>query len=141
MNARCVLGMVGSDKHNKGIRTLARLFRDHGLEVIYVGEYNTPAQVVSAAVTEDADFIGLSFSNGNYMARLGEVLTELRAAEAEDIAVIAGGLIHDEDVAELERMGVAAVFGPGAHHSSILEWVDSAIIHKDTVANAAGERS
>lgn len=140
MNARCVLGMVGSDKHNKGIRTLSRMFRDHGLEVIYIGEYNTPAQVVSAAVSEDVDFIGLSFSNGNYVARLGEVLAELRAADADDIAVIAGGLIHDEDVPELERIGVAAVFGPGAQHRSILEWVDSAIIQQKVAADAVGER-
>jgi methylmalonyl-CoA mutase C-terminal domain/subunit len=141
MKARCVLGMVGSDKHNKGIRTLARVLRDDGLEVIYIGEYNTPSQVVSTAVSEDADFIGLSFSNGNYLARLREVLAERKAADAEDIAVIAGGLIHDEDVPELQRMGVAAVFGPGTQHASILQWVDSAIRSSNALSNARGEHA
>jgi methylmalonyl-CoA mutase C-terminal domain/subunit len=118
--------MVGSDKHSKGIRTLARIFRDHGLEVVYVGEYNTPQQVVSIAVSEDADFIGLSFSNGNYLARLGEVMEALEAADATNIAVIAGGLIHSEDVDELHRMGVSGVFGPESKPAAILEWVDTA---------------
>jgi methylmalonyl-CoA mutase C-terminal domain/subunit len=121
---RCVLGMVGSDKHSKGIRTIARIFRDHGLEVIYVGEYNTPENVVGVAVSEDADFIGLSFSNGNYMARLGDVMAALDTAQARNIAVVAGGLIHSEDVEELQRMGVSAVFGPGSEPAGMLDWVD-----------------
>lgn len=132
---RCVLGMVGSDKHSKGIRTIARIFRDRGLEVVYVGEYNTPEQMVSVAVSEDADFIGLSFSNGNYMVRLGEVVTALHAADAAHIAVIAGGLIHSEDVDELQRMGVSAVFGPGSQPAGMLEWID-----RTFPANADDER-
>jgi methylmalonyl-CoA mutase C-terminal domain/subunit len=138
---RCVLGMVGSDKHSKGIRTLARIFRDHGLEVVYVGEYNTPEQVVSAAVSEDADFIGLSFSNGNYLARLGDVMTALDAADARNIAVVAGGLIHSEDEDELHRMGVSAVFGPGSQPASILEWVDRAFPPNEDEPSASPSRA
>ena len=121
---RCVLGMVGSDKHNKGIRTIARIFRDHGLEVIYIGEHNTSEQLASVAVHEDADFVGVSFSNGNYVERAREIVEALRDAGGSDIDVVLGGLIHPEDVPALRQLGVAEAFGPAVTTPEILAAVD-----------------
>lgn len=121
---RCVLGMLASDKHSKGIRTLARILRDHGLEVIYLGEYNTAQQMAEVAVSEDADFVGISFSTGDYVARIEELVEALGRVGGEDIGVLVGGLIHPEDVPVLEGLGVAGVFGPGSTRSEILEFVD-----------------
>ncbi|MFJ8001293.1 cobalamin-dependent protein [Streptomyces sp. NPDC096310] len=123
-NIRCVLGMVASDKHSKGIRTLARIFRDHGLEVIYLGEHNTARQLAEVAVSEDVDFVGVSFSTGDYVARAGEVVEALVGLGADDIGVLVGGLIHPEDVPTLEGLGVAGVFGPDSTRASILEFID-----------------
>ncbi|RYF56998.1 MAG: cobalamin B12-binding domain-containing protein [Comamonadaceae bacterium] len=121
---RCVLGMLASDKHSKGIRTLARIFRDHGLEVVYLGEHNTAQQVAAVAVSEDADFVGVSFSTGDYLRRVQELIDALADAGGDEIAVIAGGLIHPEDVPTLEAMGVAGVFGPGSDKPQILDFID-----------------
>ncbi|MEU1275465.1 cobalamin-dependent protein [Streptomyces sp. NPDC005799] len=121
---RCVLGMVASDKHSKGIRTLARTFRDHGLEVVYLGEHNTAEQLAEVAVSEDADFVGVSFSTGDYVARSEELVRALARAGAEDVGVLVGGLIHPEDVPALEGLGVTGVFGPGSTRSEILEFID-----------------
>jgi len=116
--------MVGSDKHNKGIRTIARVFRDHGLEVVYIGEHNTSGQLASVAVDEDADFVGVSFSNGNYLTRALGIRRALDEAGGSDIDVVLGGLIHPEDVPALEASGVAEVFGPTATTPEILTSID-----------------
>jgi len=116
--------MVGIDKHNKGIRLIARVLRDHGLEVVYVGEHNTSRQLAEVAVSEDADFVGVSFVNGNYVPRIKELLTELDAVGASDIRLVVGGLIHPDDVAELEQSGVAAVFGPETSVEEIVATID-----------------
>lgn len=116
--------MVGSDKHNKGIRTITRILRDHGLEVIYVGEHNTSAQLAAVAVDEDADFVGVSVINGNYLARAKEVVSALAEAGGSDIDVVLGGLIHPEDLPELQRLGVAESFGPSQTTPEILAAID-----------------
>lgn len=121
---RCVLGMVGSDKHNKGIRVIARIFRDHGLEVVYIGEHNTSQRIASVAVSEDAAFVGVSFSNGDYVLRAKELIKALADAGGGDIALVMGGLIHPEDVPELEAAGVTAVFGPESTKQQILATID-----------------
>ena len=122
--ARCVLGMVGSDKHNKGIRTIARILRDHGLEVIYIGEHNTSQQLANVAVTEDADFVGVSVISGNYLARAEEIVQALKDAGGADIDVVLGGLIHPEDMPELMRLGVSESFGPSSTPADIVEAID-----------------
>jgi methylmalonyl-CoA mutase, C-terminal domain len=133
---RCVLGMLGTDVHNKGIRTLARLFRDQGIEVIYLGEHNTCDRMVSAAVAEDADIIGLSFSTASYLHYVRELMRTLADAGAADIPVMVGGLIHSDDEPELREIGVRGIFGPGSTTDRILEFVRSSTTQRPATQRA-----
>src|SRR5688572_32922004 len=98
---RVLLAKVGLDGHDRGIKIIARMLRDAGMEVIYAGLHNTPEQVVSAAIQEDADVLGISILSGAHLTIVPRVLLLLRESGAEDIPVVVGGLIPDEDVAEL----------------------------------------
>lgn len=120
---RCLLGMLGTDIHSKGIRTLARWLRDRGTEVIYLGENNTVEGLVSAAAQEDADVVGLSFSSGSYLAYTERVVNLMRERGLGDIAVIVGGQIHPDDVDKLLAMGVARTFGPGTTKDEALDCI------------------
>jgi methylmalonyl-CoA mutase C-terminal domain/subunit len=120
---RCLLGMLGTDVHSKGIRTLARLLRDFGIEVIYMGEHNTPAGLVNAISAEDADVVGLSFSTATYMHYTRELLEKMRAADLSDVPVMLGGLVHPEDEPMLRAMGVRGVFGPGSTTKQIVNFL------------------
>jgi methylmalonyl-CoA mutase C-terminal domain/subunit len=115
--------MLGVDVHSRGLRTVARVLRDAGVEVIYLGEHNSAAGMVAAAVTEDVDVIGVSFSVSTYTHYVAELMAELRKAGADDIPVMVGGLIHPEDEEHLRSLGVAAIFGPGSTTDAILDWV------------------
>jgi methylmalonyl-CoA mutase C-terminal domain/subunit len=126
--------MLGVDIHNKGIRTLARLLRDRGVEVIYIGEHNSPQAMARTALTEDVDVVGVSFSISSYMGHVEHLVRELRAVGADDVAVMVGGLIHDEDVPALLELGVGAVFGPGSSTDAVMEFLYSA---KDDSAPAS----
>jgi len=119
--------MMGTDVHSKGIRTLAQLLRDHGIEVIYLGEHNTAEGIVNAAIAEDADIIGLSFSTATYLHYTKELMEKLRTAGAGDVPVMLGGLIHKDDELALHSMGVKAVFGPGSTTPQIIEFIRSAV--------------
>lgn len=123
-NVRCVLGMVGVDPHNKGIRTLARRLRDHGAEVIYVGEHNTPEDMFQVAVDEDADVVGVSFSTANYTESIRMLLDTRANLGADDVELIVGGLIHPDHVQPLLDMGVAGVFGPGTSITDVTDLLD-----------------
>ncbi len=120
---RIVLAKVGLDGHDRGVKVVARALRDAGYEVIYTGLRQTPAMVVDAALQEDAQAIGLSLHSGAHMTLIPAVLEELRRRQATDILVFAGGIIPDEDIAELKRMGVAEIFTPGAPLQGIVEWL------------------
>lgn len=120
---RCLLGMLGTDVHSKGIRTLARLLRDHGVEVIYLGEHNTADGVVNACIAEDADVIGLSFSTATYLHYTRELLDRMRSAGIADVPVMVGGLIHGEDEPTLRELGVRGIFGPGSTTAQILQFL------------------
>jgi len=120
---RCLLGMLGVDVHSRGLRTIARLLRDAGVEVIYLGEHNSARGMAVAAVEEDVDVIGVSFSVSSYLHYVAELMSELRAAGGADIPVLVGGLIHPEDVAQLRGLGVSAVFGPDTSPAAILDYV------------------
>src|SRR5215475_12028193 len=111
---RVVIAKPGLDGHDRGAKVVARALRDAGVEVIYTGLHQTPEQIVSAALQEDADAIGLSILSGAHMTQFARVLELLHERGADDITVFGGGIIPDADIAELEQMGVAKIFAPGA---------------------------
>ena len=97
---RCLLGMLGTDIHTKGIRTLAHLLRNEGVEVIYIGSHNTCEAMVQAMIDEDVDVVGVSYSSANYLDYTRQLIEAMKEQGVEnDVAVMVGGLIHDEDVA------------------------------------------
>jgi methylmalonyl-CoA mutase C-terminal domain/subunit len=122
---RALLGMLGVDVHSRGIRTVARVLRDAGVEVVYLGEHNSAAGMAAAAVAEDVDVIGVSFSVSTYTHYVTELMDELTKAGGGDIPVMVGGLIHPEDVDHLKAVGVAVVFGPDSTTDAILDYVGS----------------
>jgi methylmalonyl-CoA mutase C-terminal domain/subunit len=121
---RCLLGMLGTDVHSKGIRTLAQLLRDRGVEVIYLGEHNTADGMVGALMAEDADVIGVSFSTATYVHYTRDLLEKMKAAGVNDVPVMLGGLIHREDEAELREIGVKGIFGPGSTTDQIVRFLE-----------------
>jgi methylmalonyl-CoA mutase C-terminal domain/subunit len=128
---RVVIAKPGLDGHDRGAKVVARALRDAGVEVIYTGLHQTPEQIVSAALQEDADAIGLSVLSGAHMTQFARVLELLKERDATDIVVFGGGIIPDEDIAELGRMGVARIFTPGAATTEIVDWVRATLGHPD----------
>jgi methylmalonyl-CoA mutase, C-terminal domain len=124
---RVVIAKPGLDGHDRGAKVVARALRDAGVEVIYTGLHQTPEQIVAAALQEDADAIGLSVLSGAHMTQFARVLELLKERDAADIVVFGGGIIPDEDIAELERMGVAKIFTPGAPTTDIVDWVHTTL--------------
>jgi methylmalonyl-CoA mutase C-terminal domain/subunit len=120
---RVVIAKAGLDGHDRGAKVVARALRDAGVEVIYTGLHQTPEQIVSAALQEDADAIGLSILSGAHMTLFARVLELLKERGATDITVFGGGIIPEEDIGELERLGVAKIFTPGASTQQIADWV------------------
>jgi methylmalonyl-CoA mutase C-terminal domain/subunit len=120
---RVVVAKPGLDGHDRGAKVVARALRDAGVEVIYTGLHQTPEQVATTAIAEDADAVGLSILSGAHMTLFPAVIEELRARGAADIVVFGGGIIPTDDVAALEAAGVAKVFTPGARTQDIVEWV------------------
>jgi methylmalonyl-CoA mutase C-terminal domain/subunit len=115
--------MLGTDVHSKGIRTLAQLLRDLGIEVIYLGEHNTPEGFINAIIAEDVDAVGLSFSTATYLHYTRDLLQKMHEARLDSVAVMVGGLIHPEDEAELRMMGVKGIFGPGSTTQQIVDFL------------------
>ena len=122
---RVVVAKPGLDGHDRGAKVVARALRDAGMEVVYTGLHQTPEQIVEAAIQEDADAVGLSVLSGAHMALFPRVIELLKERDAGDIVVFGGGIIPDDDLPELERMGVAKVFTPGATTTEIVGWVRS----------------
>ncbi|GES06324.1 methylmalonyl-CoA mutase [Acrocarpospora corrugata] len=122
-----VVGKPGLDGHDRGVKVVARALRDAGMEVIYTGLHQTPEQIVQTAIQEDAAAIGLSILSGAHMTLFARVLEVLREQDAEDIVVFGGGIIPDGDIPELQRLGVAQIFTPGATTDEIVNWVRTAI--------------
>lgn len=123
---RCVLGMLGTDVHSKGLKIIAQVLRDEGFEVIYAGDHFTVDSLVSAAIQEDADILGLSFSSTAYVDYTLEVLEALRSRGAGDISVMIGGQIHPDDHKLLHEAGVGGVFGPGFKMDDLFAFVRKA---------------
>ena len=120
---RVVVAKPGLDGHDRGVKIVARALRDAGMEVIYTGLHQTPEQIVQTALQEDADAVGLSVLSGAHMTLFAEVMKLLAERGAGDIVVFGGGIVPDDDIAELKQMGVAAIFTPGAPTTEIVEWV------------------
>ncbi|MEU9836601.1 cobalamin B12-binding domain-containing protein [Streptosporangium sp. NPDC048047] len=124
---RVVIAKPGLDGHDRGVKIVARALRDAGMEVVYTGLHQTPEQIVRTAIQEDAAAIGLSILSGAHMTLFAKVIELLAESDASDIVVFGGGIIPEADLPELERMGVARVFTPGATTQEIVEWVRGAI--------------
>jgi methylmalonyl-CoA mutase C-terminal domain/subunit len=122
---RVVIAKPGLDGHDRGAKVVARALRDAGMEVVYTGLHQTPEQIVETVVQEDADAVGLSVLSGAHMTLFARLAELLREREVDDVVVFGGGIIPDEDIPELARIGVAKVFTPGATTTEIVDWVRS----------------
>ncbi|MFA5027434.1 MAG: cobalamin B12-binding domain-containing protein [Candidatus Methylomirabilota bacterium] len=124
---RVLIAKPGLDGHDRGAKVIARAFRDAGMEVIYTGLRQTPEMIVSAAIQEDVDAVGMSCLSGAHMHLFPKVMELLRAKGAEDILVFGGGTIPDEDVPKLKASGVAEIFTPGASTQDAVAFVRTAL--------------
>ena len=126
---RVLIGKVGLDGHDRGVKLIARALRDAGMEVIYTGLRQTPEMIVNAALQEDVQFIGLSILSGAHNAIVPRIMELLREKDMTDVKVVVGGIIPDDDAAALKKDGVAAVFQPGASLESIVSFIRGAAGH------------
>jgi methylmalonyl-CoA mutase C-terminal domain/subunit len=126
MSVRVLVAKVGLDGHDRGIKVVARLLRDAGMEVIYTGLFQTPETVAIAAIQEDVDVVGLSLLSGAHLTLAPLVVRALRE-RGSDIPVVVGGIVPNNDLADLEAAGVAAVFGPGAGADHIVATINSLV--------------
>lgn len=124
MSIRVLVAKVGLDGHDRGIKVVARLLRDAGMEVVYTGLFQTPETVASAAIQEDVDVVGLSMLSGAHLT-LAPLVVEALRARGSDIPVVLGGIVPPQDEQELRAAGVAAVFGPGASSESIVSTISA----------------
>jgi methylmalonyl-CoA mutase C-terminal domain/subunit len=120
---RVLLAKPGLDGHDRGAKVVARALRDAGMEVIYTGIRQTPEMIVEAAVQEDVDVVGLSILSGAHLELFPPIIEGLRKKKREDVLVIAGGIIPEDDIPALQQMGVKAVFGPGTSTGDIIKFI------------------
>ena len=120
---RILVAKPGLDGHDRGVRIIARAYRDAGFEVVYTGLHQTPEQIVAAALQEDVDLIGLSCLSGAHMYLFKRVIELLKANKAGDVMVIGGGIIPEEDIPKLKKLGIKEVFLPGTSLDNIVGWV------------------
>ncbi len=123
MPIRVLIAKPGLDGHDRGAKVIARALRDAGVEVIYSGLHQTPAQVVETAIQEDVGGIGMSVLSGAHMTLFPKVVELLRERGVDDIVVFGGGIIPDEDIPPLQEAGLAAIFTPGTSLDVISRWV------------------
>lgn len=119
---RVLVAKPGLDSHDRGAKVVARAYRDAGMEVVYTGLRQTPAEIVEAAIQEDVDVIALSVLSGAHLTLVPEVTELLRAREVEDVTVLVGGIIPEDDIPALREAGVAGIFGPGSNLDEIVEF-------------------
>ena len=120
---RVLVAKPGLDGHDRGAKVVASALRDAGMEVIYTGLHQTPEMIVEAAIQEDVDVLGLSILSGAHMTLFPKVVQLLKERGAEDKIILAGGIIPQDDFAELKKLGVAEVFGPGTPTTRIVEFI------------------
>jgi methylmalonyl-CoA mutase C-terminal domain/subunit len=128
---RVLLAKPGLDGHDRGIKVVAAALRDAGMEVIYTGLRQTPPMIVEAAIQEDVDAIGVSILSGAHMTLFPAILDELKERGAGDIILFGGGIIPDDDKIELEKLGVAKVFTPGAPTEEAIAWLKREVLAKN----------
>jgi len=121
---RILIAKPGLDGHDRGARVIARGYRDAGFEVIYTGVHQMPEQIVSAAIQEDVDLVGLSCLSGAHLYLFSEVVKQLREKGASDIIIIGGGIIPSEDIPKLNEAGIKKVFLPGTSIAEIVDWTN-----------------
>ncbi|MDQ3671195.1 MAG: cobalamin B12-binding domain-containing protein [Actinomycetota bacterium] len=120
---RVVIAKPGLDGHDRGAKIIARALRDAGMEVIYTGLHQTPEQIVETAIQEDADAVGVSILSGAHMTLVPRIVNGLKENGADDVLVVVGGTVPPDDADELKSAGVAAVFGPGATTTEIVDFL------------------
>ena len=120
---RVLVAKPGLDGHDRGAKVIASAFRDAGFEVIYTGLHQTPEMIVNAAVQEDVDVVALSILSGAHMTLFPRIIELLRQEDADHILIIGGGIIPDEDMKQLESMGVGKLFGPGTATTEPIDFV------------------
>lgn len=120
---RVLVAKPGLDGHDRGAKVIARALRDAGIEVVYTGLHQTPEMIVSSAIQEDVDAIGMSILSGAHMTLFKAVLEMLAQRQATDIVVFGGGIIPEDDIEPLHEMGVAQIFTPGTKTSDVVDWV------------------
>lgn len=120
---RVLVAKPGLDGHDRGAKVICRSLRDAGFEVIYTGLRRTPEEIVSSAIQEDVDVIGLSILSGAHNVLFPKIMDLLKEKGAEDVNVIAGGIIPDKDILGLEKMGISKIFLPGSSTEDIVEWI------------------
>jgi methylmalonyl-CoA mutase C-terminal domain/subunit len=120
---KVLVAKPGLDGHDRGAKVVARALRDAGLEVVYTGIRQTPEMIAETALQEDVDLVGLSILSGAHMELFPRVVEELKKRGLDDVILLAGGIIPQEDIPALRDLGFRAIFGPGASTSDIVEWV------------------
>jgi methylmalonyl-CoA mutase C-terminal domain/subunit len=120
---RVLIAKPGLDSHDRGAKVVARALRDGGMEVIYTGLRQTPEQIVETALQEDVDVIGLSILSGAHKALFPRIMELLKQKGLKDVMVFAGGIIPEEDIREIKKMGIKEVFGPGTTTETIVQYV------------------
>jgi methylmalonyl-CoA mutase C-terminal domain/subunit len=124
---RVLIAKPGLDSHDRGAKIVARALRDAGMEVIYTGLRQTPEQIVETALQEDVDVIGMSILSGAHNTLLPKVMQLLKKKQMTDVTVFAGGIIPQEDIPNLKRIGIKEVFGPGTTTSTLVEFVKNTV--------------
>ncbi|CAN5667803.1 cobalamin-dependent protein [soil metagenome] len=120
---RMLIAKPGLDGHDRGAKVMARAFRDAGFEVIYTGLFQTPEMIANAALQEDVDVIGLSILSGAHMSLFPRITQAIREAGLDDVLIVAGGTIPDQDIPAILEMGIARVFGPGTPMREAISYV------------------
>jgi len=120
---KVIIAKPGLDGHDRGAKVVARALRDAGLEVVYTGIRQTPEMVAETALQEDVDLVGLSILSGAHMELFPRVVEEMKKRGLDDVVLLAGGIIPQEDVDALQKIGFRAIFGPGASTDEIVAWV------------------
>jgi len=127
-NIRILVAKPGLDGHDRGAKVVARALSDAGFEVIYTGLHQTPEMIAAGAVQEDVDAVGVSILSGAHLTLFPAIMDALKSRGADDVVVFGGGIVPDEDIAELSELGVAKIFTPGTSTEDIAGWVRENIV-------------